>query len=63
MKTIRATITVELPYSNKTMNYGDVLDKELRRVIDNTKFLNCKVVAGTNLSSDGLPVIRDTNET
>lgn len=54
---------MELPYSNKTMNYGDVLDKELRRVIDNTKFLNCKVVAGSNLSSDGLPVIRDTNET
>ena len=39
-KTIRATITVEVPYSNELMNYGDKLDKQLRAVIDNTKFLN-----------------------
>jgi len=46
LKTIQATIVVEVPYSNEYMNYGDKLDKELRRVIDKTPFLNCKVVAG-----------------
>lgn len=62
-KIIRATITVEVPYSNELMNYGDKLDAELRRVIDKTSFLNCKIVAGDNLDSNGLPVIRDTDET
>lgn len=62
MKTIQATIVVEVPYSNEYMNYGDKLDKELRRVIDKTPFLNCKVVAGENLDSNGMPVIRDTDE-
>ena len=52
MKTIQATIVVEVPYSNEYMNYGDKLDKELRRVIDKTPFLNCKVVAGKNLDSN-----------
>jgi hypothetical protein len=60
MKTIRATITVEVPYKNDYMNYGDKLDKELRRVINNTKFLSCHVVAGDNSDiKDGMPVIRD----
>lgn len=63
MKTIQATIVVEVPYSNEYMNYGDKLDTELRRVIDKTSFLNCKIVAGDNLDSNGLPVIRDTDET
>ena len=62
MKTIQATIVVEVPYSNEYMNYGDKLDKELRRVIDKTPFLNCKVVAGENLGSNGMAVIRDTDE-
>jgi hypothetical protein len=62
MKTIQATIVVEVPYSNDLMNYGDNLDKELRRVIDKTPYLSCKVVAGENLDSNGLPVIRDTDE-
>ena len=62
MKTIQATIIVEVPYSNDLMNYGDNLDKELRRVIDKTPYLNCKIVAGKNLDSNGLPVIRDTDE-
>ena len=44
------------------MNYGDKLDKELRRVIDKTPYLSCKLVAGKNLDSNGLPVIRDTDE-
>tara|TARA_B100001093_G_scaffold498112_1_gene545834 strand:+ start:389 stop:580 length:192 start_codon:yes stop_codon:yes gene_type:complete len=63
LKTIQATIVVEVPYSNELMNYGDKLDKELRRVIDKTSFLNCKVVAGNNIDNNGLPVIRDTDET
>ena len=60
MKTIRATITVEVPYKNEYMNYGDKLDKELRRVINKSNFLSCHVVAGDNLDiKDGMPVIRD----
>ncbi len=62
MKTIQATIVVEVPYSNELMNYGDKLDKELRRVIDKTPYLSCKLVAGKNLDSNGLPIIRDTDE-
>jgi hypothetical protein len=62
LKTIRATITVEVPYSNEFMNYGKKLDKELRRVIDKTPYLNCKIVAGAHLDSNGLPIIRDTDE-
>lgn len=62
MKTIQATIVVEVPYSNECMNYGDKLDAELRRVIDKTPFLNCKIVAGENIDSNGLPVIRDADE-
>jgi len=62
LKTIQATIVVEVPYSNEYMNYGDKLDAELRRVIGKTPFLNCKIVAGDNLDSNGLPVIRDTDE-
>ena len=60
MKTIQATITIEVPYSNEYINYGDKLDKELRRVIDNTPFLNCSLVAGENLNNNGA-VIRDTS--
>lgn len=60
MRTIRATITIEVPYKNEYMNYGDKLDNELRRVIDKTKFLSCHVVAGEQSDiQDGMPVIRD----
>ena len=45
-KVIRATLEIEVPYSNELMNYGDKCDKELRRVIDKTPYLNCKVEAG-----------------
>ena len=63
MKTIRATITIEVPYSNEYMNYGHKLDKELRRVIVNTPFLSCHIVAGDNSDiKDGMPVIRDKDE-
>jgi len=57
MKKIRATLTIEVPYKKEYMNYGDKLDKELRRVIDKTPFLSCGVVAG-NLKPSKEPVIR-----
>lgn len=57
MKKIRATLTIEVPYKNEYMNYGNKLDKELRRVIDNTSFLICGVEAG-NLNPSTEPVIR-----
>tara|TARA_B100000927_G_C16443394_1_gene460717 strand:- start:483 stop:668 length:186 start_codon:yes stop_codon:yes gene_type:complete len=57
MKKIRATLTIEVPYKNEYMNYGNKLDKELRRVIDNTSFLSCGVEAG-NLNPSTEPVIR-----
>ena len=62
MKTIRATIQIEVPYSNEYMNYGDKLDTELRRVIDNTPFLNCGIEAG-NLEPNGNPTLRLKDET
>jgi|TARA_R110001592_G_scaffold35225_2_gene120081 hypothetical protein len=57
MKKIRATLTIEVPYSNELMNYGKKLDKELRKVIDNTDFLNCKVVAGESFGPPDIPVL------
>ena len=56
-KVIRATIQIEVPYSNELMNYGTKLDKELRKVIDNTPFLNCHLEAGS-LQPNGNPTIR-----
>lgn len=58
MKIIRATITVEVPYSNELLNDGTKLDKELRKVINNAKFIPCKITAG-ELDYSKLPVIRD----
>tara|TARA_B110000285_G_scaffold178506_2_gene200763 strand:+ start:21 stop:221 length:201 start_codon:yes stop_codon:yes gene_type:complete len=55
-KSIRATIQIEVPYSNELMNNGTDLDIELRKVIDNTYFLNCKIEAG-NLEPNGNPTI------
>ena len=57
MKKIRATLTIEVPYSNELMNYGKKLDKELRKVIDNTDFLNCKIVAGESFDQHEIPVL------
>ena len=56
-KVIRATITVEVPYSNELLNYGDKLDAELKRVIANSSFLNCSITAG-NLEPTA-PVIKE----
>lgn len=62
MKTIRATLVVEIPYSNDYMNYGKKLDAELRRVIDKTEFLNCLIVSGEHKdTTNGLPIIRDND--
>ena len=61
MKTIRATIQVEVPYTNELMNYGSKLDKELRKVIDNTSFINCKLEAD-DLKPNGMPTLRNTDE-
>ena len=58
MKVIRATLTVEVPYTNDVMNNGSLLDKELRKVIDKTDFLNCKMVACDEAAKDTLPIIR-----
>ena len=57
-KTIRATITVEVPYKNEYMNYGDVLNKKLKQVIANTDFIPHETQAG-NLEPCTRPVIRD----
>ena len=57
-KTIRATITVEVPYSNELMNDGTKLDKELRKVINNAEFIPCQIQAG-ELDYSKNPVISD----
>lgn len=62
MKTIRATIQIEVPYTNELMNYGSKLDKELRKVIDNASYINCKLEAG-NLEPNGNPTLRPKDET
>ena len=62
MKTIRATIQIEVPYTNELMNYGSKLDKELRKVIDNASYINCKLEAG-ELKLNGMPTLRIEDET
>jgi len=62
LKTIRATIQIEVPYTNELMNYGSKLDKELRKVIDNASYINCKLEAG-NLEPNGNPTLRPKDET
>ena len=57
-KTIRATITVELPYSNELMNDGRKLDKELRRIIKNADYIPHETQAG-ELDSSKREVLRD----
>lgn len=45
-KVIRATIKVEVPYSNDALNDGTLLDNEIRKVIDRTEFISCGIQAG-----------------
>ena len=61
-KTIRATIKIEVPYTNELMNYGSKLDKELRKVIDNSSYISCALQAG-ELEPNGMPTLRLKNET
>lgn len=60
MKKIRAYIVVELPYSNELLNYGDKLNKKIKQVIADTKFVQCKVTAGNNFEDNSIPVIKET---
>ena len=46
MKIIRATITIEVPYENELMNYGDKLNKKLKQVIADTDFIPHETQAG-----------------
>jgi len=57
-KIIRATITVEVPYSNELMNYGDKLNKKLKQVIAEIDYIPHETQAG-NLEPTTRPVIRD----
>ena len=57
MKIIRSTITVEVPYSNELMNYGDKLNDKLKQVIADTDFIPHKTQAG-ELEPCQRPVIR-----
>jgi len=61
-KVIRATIQVEVPYTNELMNYGSKLDIEIRKVIDNASYINCKLEAG-NLVPNGNPTLKLKDET
>tara|TARA_Y100000389_G_C16946374_1_gene264348 strand:- start:75 stop:260 length:186 start_codon:yes stop_codon:yes gene_type:complete len=60
MKKIRANIVVELPYSNELLNYGDKLNEKIKQVIADTKFVQCKITAGTNFEDNSIPVIKET---
>ena len=57
-KVIRATITVEVPYSSELMNYGDKLNKKLKQVIADTDFIPHQTEAG-ELKPCTRPVVRD----
>ena len=57
MKIIRSTITIEVPYENELMNYGDKLNKKLKQVIADTDFIPHQTEAG-ELSPSKRPVIR-----
>lgn len=59
MKTIRATITVEVPYSNELINYGDKLNKKLKQVIADTDYIPHQTEAG-ELKPCTRPVIKET---
>ena len=58
-KIIRATITVEVPYDNELMNYGDKLNKKLKQIIADTDFIPHETSAG-NLKPSKRPVLKET---
>ena len=55
---IRATITIEVPYSNELMNYGDKLNKKLKQVIADTDYIPHQTEAG-HLEPTTRPVVSD----
>ena len=57
-KLIRATITIEVPYENELMNYGDKLNKKLKQIIADTDFIPHETHAG-ELEPCKRPVIRE----
>ncbi len=57
-KVIRATITVEVPYKNDYMNYGDKFNKKIKQIIADTDYISCGIEAG-NLKPCKEPVIRE----
>ena len=59
MKTIRATITVEVPYSNELLNDGGKLNKKLKQVIADTDYIPHETQAG-ELKPCQRPVIKET---
>jgi len=60
-KIIRATITVEVPYSNELLNDGRKLNKKLKQIIADTDFIPHENLAG-NLEPSKRPVIREKHE-
>lgn len=58
-KIIRATITVEIPYKNEYLNYGDKLNKKLKQVIADAEYVPSSVQAG-NLKPSTEPVLKET---
>lgn len=56
---IRATITVEVPYSNELMNYGDKLNKKIKQVIADADYIPHETQAG-NLKPSKRPVLKET---
>lgn len=57
-KIIRSTITIEVPYENELMNYGDKLNKKLKQIIADTDFIPHETHAG-ELEPCKRPVIRE----
>ena len=56
-KIIRATITVDLPYDNETLNHGNILNKKIKDVLSQQNF-NCKVVAGYLNDNIAMPIMK-----
>jgi len=57
-KLIRATITVEVPYSNELLNDGRKLNEKLKQIIADTDFIPHETHAG-ELEPCKRPVIRE----
>lgn len=59
-KTIRATITVEVPYESELMNYGDKLNKKLKQIIADTDYIPHQTESG-ELEPCKRPVVRSNS--